>query len=554
MVNSNTNKAGGYKNEETQAEIEARNAMTTDYLQREQNLTDEQIVFLETKFSSKLFRMNNLYTIMDKEGVKRIMHLNDAQRKILTQFKHNKKIILKSRQQGISTLYLAYYLDNCITKPGYQAGIQSYGQDEAEKLSKRALLMWDDLDPEIKELLGIKLVANNSKGMTFSNGSILKIGNFRGDTLQGLHVSELGKIGKRYPEKAKELKTGAFQAVSKYSKITIESTAEGNSGLFFDTWFTAVALADMGAELTPLDFQAIFLSWLDDPDCHMEQTPSVPHHKQYLVPELELYFEKLELELNIVIEQAQKNWYIVKKIELGNDMKQEYPATPQEAFEQSIEGTYYRIQYEALMMMNRIGEFKIHPNLPIDIAFDLGINDDFVILFGQQQRDKYVMFADYSNTGQGLDFYVKIVDALCIKYNVNIRHAFAPHDISVKELGTGRTRLEVLRELGINPIVLPKLSIIDGITAVREFLKNIYIDTACKDLITSIQNYRKTYDEKLDVYLDKPVHDAFSHLADGLRYFAIGMTKYRLEYSKDSGFISSSKHGQVNNVHSGMAM
>jgi len=553
MANAHINK--NKLNEETQQEIDARHAMTTEYLQREQNLSDEQIEFLETKFSSKLFRLDNYYTILDKEGVKRIMRLNDAQRKILTKFKHNKKIILKSRQQGISTLYLAYYLDNCITKPGYQAGIQSYGQDEAEKLSKRALLMWDELDQDIKDLLDIKLVANNSKGMTFSNGSILKIGNFRGDTLQGLHVSELGKIGKKYPEKAKELKTGAFQAVSKNSKITIESTAEGNAGLFYDTWVTAAALQEMGAELTPLDFQAIFLSWLEDPDCQMEQTPTVPNHKLYIVKELETYFRDLEILLEITITQAQRNWYTVKKIELGNDMKQEYPATPQEAFEQSIEGTYYRVQYEELMLMRRIGEFKLLPNLPIDIAFDLGVNDDFVILFGQQQRDKYVMFSDYSNTGEGLEFYVKVVRAVCEKHNVTLRHAFTPHDIVVKELGTGRTRLEVLRSLGINPIVIPKLSIIDGITAVREFLKYVYIDSKCKDLISAIQNYRKTYDEKLDVYLDKPVHDKFSHLADGLRYFALGMTKYRLEYSKDAqGGISNIKKRQINNVHSGMAM
>ena len=103
---ANTHVSKNKQTEETQQEIDARHSMTTEYLQREQNLSDEQIEFLETKFSSKLFRLDNYYTILDKEGVKRIMHLNDAQRKILTKFKHNKKIILKSRPVSYTHLTL----------------------------------------------------------------------------------------------------------------------------------------------------------------------------------------------------------------------------------------------------------------------------------------------------------------------------------------------------------------------------------------------------------------------------------------------------------------
>ena len=64
-----------------------------------------------------------------------------------------------------------------------------------------------------------------------------------------------------HPKKAKELKTGAFQAVAKNNIITIESTAEGKSGLFYDMWVKAEQKAILGQELTPLDFQAIFLPY-----------------------------------------------------------------------------------------------------------------------------------------------------------------------------------------------------------------------------------------------------------------------------------------------------
>lgn len=542
--------------EETEQERQARKELADSYVKNPVVLTPEQQEFLDTKFCSKLWRLDNLYTIQPKSGPKKIMKLNGAQRKILQQYKHLRKIILKIRQTGVSTLYLAYNLDDCITIPGFNAGIQSYGQDESDKLAERARLMWEDLDPNVKGMLGVKLISDNAKGMMFSNGSILKIGNFRGDTLQSLHVSELAKIAKRYPEKAEEIKTGAFQAVSSDNRITVEGTAEGPFGMFFEMWELAYAIQKAGHKHSPLEFQAIFISWLEDPDCNMADTPFVPDNKQYILRDLEIYWEGLEKKLGIILEASQKNWYLAKKLELASKMKQEYPATPEEAFEQSIEGTYYKVQYEAMLMEGRLGSFTVYKGWPIDVVFDLGINDEFFILFGQQQQDRYLIFAEYSNTGQGLDFYVAIINALCEKMGVEVRYVFAPHDISVKELGTGRTRLEVLNSLGVNPQVLPKLSIVDGINAVKEFLKVAYIDYECKNLILAIQNYRKQYDEKLGMYLDRPVHDKFSHATDCLRYFSTGITSYLIDSYDPHSYTSSTYSSQsaFNNVIDGMAL
>ena len=183
---------------ESKEERNERLKLQKDYETNSPTLTDEQLKFVEEKLSSKLWRLNNLYTIKDKDGNRIKFKPNASQLKVLMT-KHKCKIILKSRQQGISTLFLAYNLDSCLFIPGYEAGIQSYGLSESEKLSNRAELMWDMLDPEIKAILGLKLVSNNQKGMTFSNGSILKIGNFRGDTLQALHCIVTGKqIGRAH--------------------------------------------------------------------------------------------------------------------------------------------------------------------------------------------------------------------------------------------------------------------------------------------------------------------------------------------------------------------
>jgi len=152
--------------------------LTIQYNSLESQLTTEQEEFMNGKLSSKLWRLNNLYTIRDKNNTKKIMTLNKAQSKVVEQYKHKKKIILKSRQQGISTLFLAYYLDDCLFKPGFQAGIQSYGMDEANKLQKRAELMWGDLDSDVKKMLQLKLISNNMKGMTLVMVQFLRSVNF----------------------------------------------------------------------------------------------------------------------------------------------------------------------------------------------------------------------------------------------------------------------------------------------------------------------------------------------------------------------------------------
>jgi len=474
------------------------------------DLNEEDII---QKLTSKLWRLNNLYTIEDKDGIKQVMKLNPSQLKVLKKFKHTRKIILKSRQQGISTLYLAYNLDSCLFGEGFSAGIQSYGQDESNKLQRRAELMWDEFPEDIKTLLGIKLVSNNSKGMSFSNRSILKIGNFRGDTLQSLHVSELGKIAKKYPEKAMELKTGAFQAVSVKNKITIESTAEGKTGMFYEMWQKAELLDKSDRGITPLDFQAIFLSWIEDLDCQLfTEFP--------LNDEVNKYINKLEVDLGIILELPQKNWLAAKMDELGDKFNQEYPATPEMAFAQSVEGTYYEHEFKKLTIRHNLYD----QNLKVHSSFDLGMNDTFSIGFFQIHPNKQVkIIGEYSNNGFGLEHYKDIFLALSAKFGWVHGNTYVPHDIKVRELIAGKTRWTALKELGFKPILVNKHSVQDGIEVTRQFLKEVEIEDSCEMIIGCIQNYRKKYDTKYDVYLDAPVHDEHSHPADMIRYLAMGM-------------------------------
>lgn len=473
------------------------------------------LTFLQEQLASKLWRLNNLYWIRDKNSNLVQLRLNQGQLDVLTKYKHNRKIILKSRQWGISTLFVAYNFDSCIFKSGHSAGVQSYGLDEGKKLHDKARLMWDKLDTNIKKLLGIELIADNSHGLQFSNGSVLKIGNFRGDTLQALHVSELAKIAKKYPEKARELRTGAFQAISKDNKITIESTAEGKSGMFYDMWSKAVEkekLVKEGvAEFTPFDFQPIFLPWMEDLSCRL----TIP---QIVTPDMEEYFAEVERQSGLKICDESKWWYVAKYAELGNEIKQEYPSTPDEAFMNNIDGAYYQTEYKNL----RIVDEDFDKQRLVHMSCDLGVDDTFTILFFQIVKDGVFILEEHLDTGKTFADYKDICDAAAKRYGWTLGYIYCPFDIKTRELSTG-VRLNEMKRLGFKVIVVKKHAVIDGINETRCMLRTAKVHKRCENLLAAIQSYRKKFDEKYQVFLDAPVHDEHSHPADALRYMAMGL-------------------------------
>jgi len=466
---------------------------------------------------NRYWRLNNLYFIVNKRDKLVPFRINSAQ-KILFSIKHPKTITLKSRQRGISTYKVIEGLDKCLFNANTQAGIQSYGLTESRKLYRKALVAWENMDPDIKDILEITLVSSNQEGLTFSNGSTLRIGNFRGDTLSSLHVSELAKIAIKFPEKAEELNTGAFEAVATDSTISIESTAEGASGLFYDIWTRAVARMAIvkktpGIDLTPLDFYPIFLSWVDDPDCRMK-------HYYEATPEHIKYFNKVEQDLKIVLTQEQKNWCSAKLDRLGNKFDREYPYSPKAAFEQTIEGAYYSNEFKNL----RVESSLYDPNLLVHSALDIGISDPTAVIFFQLHPTGVVkIIGDYAKTGEGLPHFAEVYRALGKKLVCTFGTTLVPHDIVVREWISAKTRLQAMQEMGFNPILVKKHRVNDGIEATRQLLKTIVVDAKAEDTLLAIQMYRRKYDRKFNIYLDTPEHDIYSHIADSLRYLAMGI-------------------------------
>ena len=121
--------------------------------------------------------------------------------------------------------------------------------------------------------------------------------------------------------------------------------------------------------------------------------------------DLARYFDKIEKDLGIKLLDTQKWWYAAKKEELGDDMGREYPTTAEEAFQQSVEGTYYANEYKNLVIEDKLYD----ENLLVFRAVDLGMNDTFSIGFFQiRPEGQPIIIGEYENNGHGLDFYADI--------------------------------------------------------------------------------------------------------------------------------------------------
>lgn len=479
--------------------------------------------FVTNFLTSKLWRMNNCYKIVDKKGIRRIFHMNYAQHRVYADsLRHPRLIILKSRQQGISTFWLVCYLDDALVMSDINVGMMAQGQKEAGTLLKRVELAWDTVDPGLIGLLGVSRIRDNAAEQSWNNNSTVYIAtSFRSATLQRLHVSEYGKIANKYPDRAKEVKTGTLQAIQPGNTAIIESTAEGDNE-FKRMWEQAEAneaRVRAGGKYSGKDFKPVFLSWLEDPDCVQEEYEE-PNQNQ-----LE-YFAELESELGVKITTEQRNFWIAQYRELGEDTKQEYPATPQEAFTKANDGAYYaRLYQQYVIRANRRVKQLYDPNLEVYVFMDLGMNDTFTLAYVQEFRGEYRIIDEYTNSGEGLSHYVEHMFAS----GYNILGTFCPHDITVQELGTGKSRLAVLRELGVDKItVLPKLGVEAGIEQVRQhLLPHLWIDEKCTYLHGCLTNYTKEWDEKLGRWKNKPLHDKWSHGADTIRYIAMSNLKNR---------------------------
>lgn len=188
------------------------------------------------------------------------------------------------------------------------------------------------------------------------------------------------------------------------------------------------------------------------------------------------------------------------------------------SFEAAILGAYFGKEIAQLERDGHICELPYERQLPVHTAWDLGIGDSTAIWFFQAVGSEIRVIDHYEAHGRGLPHYAGILAAKAYNYG----NDYVPHDAKVRELGTGRTRIETLKELGRNPVLVPMHKIMDGINAARVSMPMIWFDrTACAEGIEALRQYRADFDEKTRAFKDNPRHDWTSHSADAFRYMAM---------------------------------
>ena len=485
----------------------------------------------------KYFRLCCIYFIKDKDGRKVRFSPNHAQKTYYID-SHQNDIILKARQLGFTTFKMIHDLDTCLFKKNVSCGCIAHNEKDSKDIYRNKIrFAYRSIKPEIVkllELIGYRLpVPTNDKdnAYVFTNGSSIGVSTgYRGGTLQSLHISEFGKICKKYPDKAKEIVTGAFNSVGKNCTKTIESTAEGKQGYFYDYCSTAKKLKDQGKTPASLQFKFHFFSWWMDPEYFIDEDVCIPDR-------LNEYFDKLQSKHGIELTEPQKKWYTLIESDQGEDMKREYPSTPEEAFEQAVEGAYYAKQFAGIYKDGRIVNGLIDYDNKGDVhtVCDIGIGDSTAIWFWRNVgKEKHILHY-HENSGEPLGYYIKYIQDKLTKHNWTNGINYGPHDMNNREFASkGKTRKELASEgveygdkkYSMKFDIVPKLGIDDGIQLARDTLPLcVFDENECEDGIKALENYRKEWNDKLGCWRDKPLHDWSSHGGDSFRYLSVAESK-----------------------------
>jgi len=462
--------------------------------------------------TSKSWRLNNLYRIIDRNSNSIPFKLNNVQMDVLNNI-HNRNLILKARQLGMSTFAVLYLLDEALFNENVAAGIVSYSLEHAQHIFKRIIGHAIDTFPsQLKPLIGI--TQRSAREITFNNGSSLRVDTtLRGGSYPLVLISEFGKTCARNPQKAEEVVTGTLQSVSRDGTIIIESTGEGSDGFFAEM---VVEANRRGNEnISQLEYHLFFYPWLDEPSYILEE-------KVVYDVSLTDYFNRIERESGRKISQFQRNWYAVQSRILGDKIKQEFPSTVSESFLSSSDAYYFAESISNAYLQSRCLYTPLFDALfPVYLAMDIGVNDLTVIIFFQILHGEIRIIDYYEDKNKGIDFYAKfLLQDKPYQYHT----IFLPHDARKRDiLDTSNTYERDFRRLfsatNTKFHVLKRMDKQLSISHANIMLDRcVFNASKVKPFIDQLLKYRKKWSEQQGRYLEDPEHNIASNYADAFQY------------------------------------
>lgn len=446
---------------------------------------------------------------------------NRAQRRLLKNL-HTRNLILKARQLGFTTLIAIFFLDCVLFRANVRAGIIAQDRSAVETIFRdKVKFAYDNLPDALREAMPLAVESKTELLFAHNNSSIRVGTSMRSGTMHYLHVSEMGKIGAKFPEKAKEVVTGSIPAVPDDGMLFIESTAEGQEGEFYNLAMRAKRLADGGKRLTSKDLKFHFYPWWGEMTYRSDPDLVVITQREHE------YFDEIEAKTGAVIDIEQRAWWIDTRDSLfsGQDEKmwQEYPSTPDEAFKKSLEGCYYTRQIVAARKERRIGVVPYMPGYPVNTYWDIGAGDGTAIWFHQHigQQHRFIKFME--GWGEPYSYFVGQMQALGWVWGTH----YLPHDGAHIRQGmdANLSPREQLEKLGLKNIeIVDRVQELQhGIQAVRDIFPACWFDEeGCKEGIAHLELYRKKFNTTTQTFTDQPLKDIHTEGADSFRQFAQG--------------------------------
>lgn len=215
-----------------------------------------------------------------------------------------------------------------------------------------------------------------------------------------------------------------------------------------------------------------------------------------------------------------------------NDMgRSKYEQEFECSWDAAVEGSIYSHEIEEARDQGRVCDVPWNKLIPVNTAWDLGWDDATAIWFFQVSGSQINVIDYYEASGAALDHYADVMAQKGYRYGYNL----FPHDVAVHELGTGKSREGILRELGIRPTTVAKHSPWDGIAAAQALFPRCHFDhTKCSEGLDRLALYRREFNEKLGVMRQNPVHDWTSHGADAFRTLAMGVRALRTPHDPNT--------------------
>lgn len=462
------------------------------------------------QFSSKRWRMANLYYILDE--LNREVHFspNEMQMKFWEEMWYL-NCILKGRQHGFTTFIDLYILDECIWHPNQVAGIVAHTLDDVKKIFRRKIKHPYDRLPQ-----GIRAANpatnDSAQELIFENKSEISVAtSMRAGTLSYLHISEFGIIASKYPEKADEIVTGSFNTVHPGNYIFVESTGYGKGGKFYDLCKRTLEAKRAGKQLTQLDFKYHFYPWWMNSKYRLSDDDV---KTVVFTREQNVYFAKTERIIGRKLDMNQRAWYVKKKEYNGDLMLREYPSHDNEPFEAVIRGAIFGAQMSKAREEGRITRVPHDKALPVDTWWDLGLRDKMAIwfmqVFGREVRAIY--YHEIEN--ESLEWHLKLLDQLRRDRGYLYRYHIGPHDLSVRDLFTKKSRYDMALRAGLKFTVAEQYEHADQVEAGRNLIPLCLFDEEnCTTGIEHLEQFRYEWNENLQSYMSDWRHDEHSHAA-----------------------------------------